>query len=109
MAKIGGQHRQQSLHISALTVPGGQVVDREAVPEIMQAWYLSSTCRAMNPGDTTQGVECLLNGAAGKRRSILVRKKERILTFRKVAAPAEGYMGIQHLGKLWSNRDQTAL
>ena len=55
-----------------------------------------------------QGVECLLNGAAGERRSILVRKKEGILTFRKVAAPAEGYMGIQHLGKLWSNRDQTA-
>ena len=45
---------------------------------------------------------------SGPLRSILVRKKEGILTFRKVAAPAEGCMGVQHLGKLWSNRDQTA-
>jgi hypothetical protein len=62
----------------------------------------------MNPGDPTQGAECLLNRAAGEPRSILVRKKEGSLTVREVAAPAEGYMGIQHLGKLWPNRNQTA-
>ena len=32
MAEIGGKYWQQPLHISALTVPSGQAVNREAVP-----------------------------------------------------------------------------
>ena len=37
MAEIGGKDRQQPLHIRALAVPGGQDVDRGAVPKVMQA------------------------------------------------------------------------
>src|ERR1700679_102504 len=101
MAEIGGKHRQQSLHILPLPVPRGQVMDREAVPEIMQARNPSPTCRALDTGNTTQVVEGLLNGAAGKRRSSPIREEEGVRALRKQAASAQGHMSVQHLRKLW--------
>ena len=65
-------------------------MDREAVPKIVQARDQSSACRAMDPGDAPQGVECRLNGAAGEPRSVPVRKKEGGLALRKAAAPTQG-------------------
>ena len=76
MAEIGGEHRQQPLHIGALAIPIGQPVDREAVPEVMQARGLARASVAMDSGDATQIVKRCLNGAACKRRSIPVCKKE---------------------------------
>ena len=51
MAEIGGKHRQQPLHIRPLPIPGRQAVNREAVPEIMQARNLPSDLRAVHAGD----------------------------------------------------------
>src|SRR5260370_938853 len=51
MAEIGGQHGRQPLHIRPLTIPAGQAVNREAVPEIVQARDLSPACRAVDSGD----------------------------------------------------------
>ena len=84
-------------------------MNREAVPEIVQARDLSPTCRAMDPGDTPQRVECCLNCAAGEPRAVPVRQKEGSLALRKPAAPPQGHVVRQHRCKLRSNRNQTAL
>ena len=54
MAEIGGEQRQPPLHIGALAIPGGQAVDREAMPEIMEAWDSSPASRAVDAGDAPQ-------------------------------------------------------
>ena len=42
VAEIGRQLRQEALHIGAVAVPGSRPVNCEAVPQVMQAWLLSS-------------------------------------------------------------------
>jgi hypothetical protein len=45
----------------------------DIVPKIVQARDLSPACRATDPGDVPQRVECSLNGAAGERTSSRLR------------------------------------
>ena len=84
-------------------------MNREAVPEIVQARDLSPACCAVDPGDAPQRVECGLNGAAGEPRAVPVRQKERRLALRKPAAPPQRHVVRQHRCKLRSDRNQTAL
>ena len=84
-------------------------MNREAVPEIVQARDLSPACRAVDLGDTPQRVECRLNGAAGEPRAVSVRQQEGGLALRKTVAPTHGACSRQHRCKLRSDRNQTAL
>jgi hypothetical protein len=84
-------------------------MDSEAMPKIVQARDLSPACRAMDPGDTPQRVECGLNGAAGEPRAVPVRQKEGSLALRKPATPPQRHIVRQHCCKMRSDRNQTAL
>ena len=92
------------LHVSCRNNPGAGIM-----PKIMQARDLSPACRAMDPGDTSQRVECGLNGADSEPRAVPVRQKEGSLALRKPAPSAQGHIGIQRRGKLGPDRRQTTL
>jgi hypothetical protein len=84
-------------------------VNREAVPQIMQARDLSPAWSATNARDPPQGVECCLNGAAGERRSVSVGQKEGMIALGEAAASAQGHIDFEHRCKLQPDRDQAAL
>ena len=50
MSKIGGEVRQQSLHVLALAVPSDKPDDGEGVAEVVQSRLISRFPRAMNAG-----------------------------------------------------------
>ena len=43
MTKINGQQREQALHIRALSVPGDEPMNGEAVPKIVYPWLMART------------------------------------------------------------------
>ena len=66
MTEIGREDRQEPLHIGALRIPGGEPMDREAVPERMQARGLPGANRAEQPAKKAQPLNCM----AEKRRRL---------------------------------------
>ena len=76
MPEIGGEVRQQTLHVFAFAIPGYEPNHGEGVPEVMQAWLKSGLRRAMNASLFTQTLVDQFRGLAGDAL-ILDRSEQR--------------------------------
>src|SRR5581483_998923 len=105
MAQVDGQRMKQSLHVGALPIPGGEAVNGERVPQVVQPWLLSRSIGSADAGAIAQNAEVMLEGVRLYRR-IHPRSEGQIL--RPWCSPSRPILS-QNLAQLRAQWDQARL
>ena len=74
---LGGEQRQQALHVRSFAVPGGQPMNGEGVSQIMQARLVARFWFPAHPGRPSQMDEGFAHGSGGQRRAVAVYEERR--------------------------------
>ncbi len=85
MAQKNGQIREQALHLSALSVPRDETVNRESMAQVMNPRFVARTVNAMDAGmrrSCSSADERLLRHTRGCRT---VSSSERLLELRSLS------------------------